>query len=150
MEKKLGEQNLLSMTAYIKRAWNLPDTDIKSYSGLTLAYIGDAIYELVIRTFVVEQGNAPVNKLHKQVVKLVQATAQARLYHTIQDMLTEDERAIYKRGRNSKSFTSAKNADIVEYRTATGLEALFGYLWLIGKMDRILELFNIIIEHIEF
>jgi ribonuclease-3 family protein len=147
MEKKLGEQNLLSMTAYIKRAWNLPDTDIKSYSGLTLAYIGDAIYELVIRTFVVEQGNAPVNKLHKQVVKLVQATAQARLYHTIQDMLTEDERAIYKRGRNSKSFTSAKNADIVEYRTATGLEALFGYLYLTNQTARLLELiYPVLIE----
>jgi ribonuclease-3 family protein len=146
MEKKIDEQNLISMSAYIKKAWKLPDTDIKSYSGLTLAYIGDAIYDLVIRTYVVEHGNAPVNKLHKQVVKLVQASAQAKLYHTIQDMLTEEEEAIYKRGRNAKSFTSAKNADIIEYRTATGLEALIGYLYLTSQTVRLLELIHPIIN----
>jgi ribonuclease-3 family protein len=142
MEKKVNEENTISMSAYIKKVLELPDTDIKSYSGLALAYIGDAIYELVIRTYVVEQGNAPVNKLHKQVVKMVQATAQAKLYHIIQDVLTEEEDAIYKRGRNSKSFTSAKNTDIVEYRTATGLEALFGYLYLTGQTTRLLELIS--------
>lgn len=142
MEKKLDDHNIISMSAYIRQAWNLPDTDIKSYSGLTLAYIGDAIYDLVIRTYIVEHGNAPVNKLHKQVVKLVQASAQAKLYHTIQDKLTEEEEAIYKRGRNAKSFTSAKNADIIEYRTATGLESLIGYLYLTGQTDRLLELIH--------
>lgn len=140
MEKKIINSNCISMSAYLKKAWDLPDTDIKSYSGLTLAYIGDAIFDLVIRTYVVEHGNAPVNKLHKKVVKLVQASAQAQLYHTIQDMLTDEEQAVYKRGRNAKSFTSAKNADIVEYRTATGLEALIGYLYLTGQTDRMLEL----------
>lgn len=142
MEKKLDDHNIISMSAYIRQAWNLPDTDIKSYSGLTLAYIGDAIYDLVIRTYIVEHGNAPVNKLHKQVVKLVQASAQAKLYHTIQDKLTEEEEAIYKRGRNAKSFTSAKNADIIEYRTATGLESLIGYLYLTGQTTRLLELIH--------
>lgn len=140
MEKKITDDNLISLSAYIKANWNLPDTDIRSYSGLTLAYIGDAIYDLVIRTYIVENGNAPVNKLHKQVVKLVQATAQAKLYHIIKDMLTEEEQAIFKRGRNAKSFTSAKNADIVEYRTATGVEALVGYLYLTGRTGRMLEL----------
>ncbi|NLL72004.1 MAG: Mini-ribonuclease 3 [Clostridiales bacterium] len=143
MEKKIiDDSNLIPMSTYIRQTWNLPDTDIKSYSGLTLAYIGDAIYELIIRTYIVEQGNAPVNKLHKQVVKLVKATAQAELYHNIKDKLTEEEAAIYKRGRNAKSFTSAKNADIVEYRTATGLEALIGYLYLTGQIKRILELIH--------
>jgi ribonuclease-3 family protein len=146
MEKKIDEQNLLSMSAYLKKIWELPNTDIKSYSGLTLAYIGDAIYDLVIRTYIVEHGNAPVNKLHKQVVKLVQASAQAKLYHIIQDMLTEEEETIYKRGRNAKSFTSAKNADIVEYRTATGLEALFGYLYLTDQTARLLELIHPILS----
>lgn len=146
MEDKISEENLLSMSEYLKKAWNLPDTDIKSYSGLTLAYIGDAIYDLVIRTYIVWHGNAPVNKLHKQVVKLVQASAQAKLYHTVQDMLTEEEEIIYKRGRNAKSFTSAKNADIVEYRTATGLEALFGYLYLTGQTTRLLELIHPVIN----
>ena len=141
MEKKVAkDDNLIPMSDYIRKAWNLPDTDIKSYSGLTLAYIGDAIYELVIRTYIVEQGNAPVNKLHKQVVKLVKASAQAELYHNIKDKLTEEEEAMYKRGRNAKSFTSAKNTDIVEYRTSTGLEALIGYLYLTGQISRMLEL----------
>ena len=74
MEKKITDENLTSMSEYIRKTWDLPDTDIKSYSGLTLAYIGDAIYDLIIRTYVVESGNAPVNKLHKQVVKMVQAS----------------------------------------------------------------------------
>lgn len=142
MEKKLNHEKILSMSEYIRKAWDLPDTDIKSYSGLTLAYIGDAIYDLIIRTYVVEHGNAPVNKLHKKVVKLVQASAQARLYHAIESMLTEEEESIYKRGRNAKSYTSAKNADIVEYRTATGLEALFGHLYLTGQTARLLELIH--------
>ena len=107
-----------------------------------MAYIGDAIYDLVIRTYVVEHGNAPVNKLHNKVIKLVQASAQAKLYHIIQDKLTDEEEAIYKRGRNAKSFTSSKNADIIEYRTATGLEALFGYLYLTGQTARLLELIH--------
>lgn len=150
MEKKIDqESNLIPMSDYIRKTWNLPDTDIKSYSGLTLAYIGDAIYELIIRTYIVEHGNAPVNKLHKQVVKLVKASAQAELYHNIKDMLTEEEETIYKRGRNSKSFTSAKNTDIVEYRTSTGVEALVGYLYLTGQIKRILELIRPVLTNLE-
>lgn len=132
----------INLTEYIRKTYNLPDTDIKSYSGLTLAYIGDAIYDLIIRTYIVEKGNAPVNKLHKQVIKLVQASAQAKLYHLIQDKLTEEEQAVFKRGRNAKSFTSAKNADIVDYRIATGVEALVGYLYLTGQTSRMLELIS--------
>lgn len=132
----------INLTEYIRETYNLPDTDIKSYSGLTLAYIGDAIYDLIIRTYIVEKGNAPVNKLHKQVIKLVQASAQAKLYHLIQDKLTEEEQAVFKRGRNAKSFTSAKNADIVDYRIATGIEALVGYLYLTGQTSRMLELIS--------
>lgn len=141
MEKELNrDMNKFSIAGYLKQAWALPDTDIKTYSPLTLAYIGDAIYDLIIRTLVVESGNAPVNKLHKNVVKLVQASAQAELFRNIQDTLSEEEMAVYKRGRNAKSFTSAKNAGIVEYRTATGLEALIGYLYLTDQTDRMLEL----------
>lgn len=140
----------VSMAAYIRQSFNLPDTDIKSYSGLALAYIGDAIYDLVIRTFIVEQGNAPVNKLHKKVIKLVQASAQAKHYHLIQDMLTEEEMAVYKRGRNAKSITPSKNADLLDYRTATGLEALMGYLYLTGQTARMMELMQpIFTENIE-
>lgn len=125
---------------YIKSVFHLPETDIRTYSPLTLAYIGDSIFDLIIRTYIVESGNAPVNKLHHRASSLVQASAQAALYHTIKETLTEEELAVFKRGRNAKSFTSAKNAGILEYRIATGLEALIGYLYLTDRMDRLMEL----------
>lgn len=137
MEEKLIN---VPLAGFIKSSFALDNVDINSYSPLTLAYIGDAIYDLIVRTMVVESGNAPVNKLHKKVTTRVQATAQAELFHRIQECLTEEEMAVYKRGRNAKSFSSAKNASIVEYRTATGVEALFGYLYLTDQIDRIIEL----------
>ncbi len=141
MEKELdNSRSDIGIAGYLRKVLRLPETDIKSYSPLTLAFIGDSIFDLVIRTSVVESGNAPVNKLHKRCSVLVQASAQADLYHLIKDQLTEEESAIFKRGRNAKSFTSAKNAGVVEYRTATGLEALMGYLYLTDQMDRLLEL----------
>ncbi len=149
MEKEVNyQQGSVSFAGYLKNRFQLPDTDIKSYSPLTLAYIGDCVYELIIRTFIVEQGNAPVNKLHKKVIKLVQATAQAEHFHKIEALLTEEELSVYKRGRNAKSFTSAKNAGIVEYRTATGVEALVGYLYLLNRTDRIMELMEPVIDSI--
>lgn len=141
MEKELtGGTKSVSFINYIKESLDLPNTDIKTYSPLVLAYIGDSIYDLIIRTAIVENGNAPVNKLHKSVSKLVQASAQADLYFRIKEQLSEEEMAIFKRGRNAKSFTSAKNAGIVEYRTATGLEALLGYLYLSDQTNRMMEL----------
>jgi ribonuclease-3 family protein len=134
MEKELG------FAGYIRNSMNLTETDLKTYSPLTLAFIGDSIFDLIIRTYIVESGNAPVNKLHKRASKLVQASAQAELYHLIKEQLTEEETAVFKRGRNAKSYTSAKNAGILEYRTATGLEALIGYLYLSDRMDRLMEL----------
>ncbi len=142
MEKELTNHSMpeFGIASFIKSSLKLPDTDIKTYSPLTLAFIGDSIFDLIIRTCVVESGNAPVNKLHKRCSVLVQASAQADLYHMIKDQLTEEESAVFKRGRNAKSFTSAKNAGVVEYRTATGLEALMGYLYLTDRMTRLLEL----------
>lgn len=139
-EELMNKMESAGFSRYIKTAFNLPDTDIKTYSPLTLAFIGDSIFDLIIRTYVVESGNAPVNKLHHRSAGLVQASAQADLYHTVKDMLSEEELTIFKRGRNAKSFTSAKNAGVVEYRTATGLEALIGYLYLTDRMDRLMEL----------
>jgi len=147
MEKELmGGPGGMGFAGYIKTTLSLPETDIKTYSPLTLAFIGDSIFDLIIRTSVVESGNAPVNKLHKRASLLVQATAQSELYHLIKDQLSEEETAIYKRGRNAKSFTSAKNAGVIEYRTATGLEALMGYLYLTDQMDRLIELIKPQIE----
>lgn len=114
-----------------------------TYSPLALAYIGDGVYELFIRTYVLSRGNMPVNKMHKASRELVRATAQAKLYHLIEDMLTEEELQVLKRGRNAKSISAPKNADITEYRHATGVEALIGYLYLEGRIDRINEIIEI-------
>lgn len=138
--EKPGPDSNISFSGYIRKAFKLPDNDIRTYSPLTLAFIGDSVFDLIIRTYVVESGNAPVNKLHHRCTKLVQAGAQARLYHSIKDMLSEEEMAVFKRGRNAKSFTTAKNAGLLEYRTATGIEALIGYLYLTNRIDRIMEL----------
>lgn len=144
MEKSVDEK--LSLITYIKLLMGLPDTDIKTYSPLTLAYIGDGVYDLIIRTMIVEQGNAPVNKLHKRVSNLVKAPAQMELFHIIEEILTEEELAVYKRGRNAKSFSTAKNASLTDYRIATGLEALIGYLYLTNQLTRILELIKMGLE----
>lgn len=147
MEKELGgsgqkenSEDSCNVINIIKSYMSLPETDIRTYSPLTLAFIGDVVYDLIMRTIVVEKGNAPVNKLHKKVSSLVKAPAQMELFHKIEGELTEEELGVYKRGRNAKSFTSAKNASITEYRTATGLEALMGYLYLTDQFARILEL----------
>lgn len=120
--------------------------DPKTLSPLTLAYIGDAVFELMVRTLVLADGNAPVNRLHKKARDQVNAKAQANFYFRIADMLTETEAAVFRRGRNAKSFTTPKHADLIDYRHATGLEALFGYLYLDGNMTRALELFRLGIQ----
>ncbi|MEQ2781566.1 ribonuclease III [Lachnospiraceae bacterium AM25-11LB] len=126
-----------------KELFELEDTDIRTYSPLTLAYIGDAIYELVIRTILVEKGNTQVNKLHQRASKLVKASAQSEIVEKLKPYLTEEEMGIFKRGRNAKSFTMAKNASMSDYRRATGFEALMGHLYLTEKWDRMLELIKI-------
>ncbi len=114
------------------------------YSALTLAYIGDAVYELFVRTYLLSDANFPVNKLHKSAIKLVNAKAQSNLYQEIKDILTEEEMAVYKRGRNTNSHPP-KNADMVDYKSATGIEALIGYLYLKGESERILQILRYLI-----
>lgn len=126
-----------------KELFELEDTDIRTYSPLTLAYIGDAIYELVIRTILVEKRNTQVNKLHQRASKLVKASAQSEIIEKLKPYLTEEEMGIFKRGRNAKSFTMAKNASMSDYRRATGFEALMGHLYLTEQWDRMLELIKI-------
>ncbi len=126
-----------------KELFELENTDIRTYSPLTLAYIGDAIYELVIRTILVEKGNTQVNKLHQRASKLVKASAQSAIIEKLKPHLTDEEMGVFKRGRNAKSFTMAKNASMSDYRRATGFEALMGYLYLTGQWDRMLELIKI-------
>ena len=121
-------------------AFGLERKDPRTLPGLTLAYLGDCIYELMIRSMLVEQGIMHVSELNKAAVAHVRAGAQAKLMQSIEEKLTEDERAVYHRGRNAKSASIPKNASVAEYRTATGFEALMGYLYLKGETGRILEL----------
>ena len=118
----------------------LGEINITDYSPLTLAYIGDGIYEVIVRTVIVDEANRQVNKIHKAASNLVKAETQAKMIHLIMDDLTEDEVKIYKRGRNAKAVTRAKNASMSDYRTATGFEALMGWLYLTGQSERMMML----------
>lgn len=129
--------------------FGLEEQDIRTYSPLTLAYIGDAIFELVVRTVLVDRKNAQPEKLHKAATKIVKAETQALMIEALKEDLTEEELAIFKRGRNAKSATKAKNATMSEYRRATGFEALMGYLYLKGEIERMLELIHKGVEKAE-
>ena len=130
------ETNLMQL----KELFHLEDQDLRSYSPLTLAYIGDGVYELIIRTILVKKGNCPVNRLHKKASSLVKAGAQSAIMDVIEEELTPEELSVYRRGRNAHSPTMAKHATMADYRRATGFEALMGYLYLADRFDRILEL----------
>ena len=128
-------------------------TDKEAYpnelSPLNLAFIGDCVYEMLVRESLVLNANRPVNDLHRESVKYVSAKAQTLAYDRIKDMLTEQEIAVYKRGRNAKVGHNPKSASQGEYHIATGVEALFGYLYLTEQVERIKELFNIITKDSE-
>lgn len=143
------EESVKTLLEQIKQVFSCEEVDVRSYSPLALAYIGDAVYELVIRTVVVERANRSTNELHKRTTKIVNAKTQAELIDALQEDLTEEELAVYKRGRNAKSYTMAKNATMADYRKATGMEALVGYLYLQNRMDRVLELVRLGIEKTE-
>ncbi len=126
--------------------FHIKKVDPKTYSPLALAYLGDAVYEIIIRTMIVAKSNQQVNKYHKKASSYVKAEAQAGLIKKIEPHLTEEEKSVYKRGRNAKSYTTAKNASIIDYRVATGFEALVGYLYLQNEFDRLLQLISIGLE----
>ena len=123
-----------------KEALHLKHVEAGEYSPLALAYIGDAVYELAIRTLVMNRGNMQVNKMHKKTANLVKADAQAHFYLLLEEELTDAEKAAYRRGRNAKSFTMPKHATMKDYRMATGFEALMGYLYLSGRTERMVDL----------
>lgn len=127
----------VNLLAKIKQEFECKDVDLRSYSPLTLAFLGDCVYDIIIRTVVVERGNRAPQGLHKKKSYLVNAKTQKELIESIQDILTPEEEDIYRRGRNAKSYTTAKNASVGDYRKATGFEALIGYLYLDDKMDRV-------------
>ncbi len=132
----------------IKERFGLTGADPAQYSPLSLAFLGDSIYGAIVKSIVVLRGNAPANTLDRKAVRYIKAVSQSEAADMLIEgnLLSEEETAIYRRGRNAKSPTSAKNAPVGDYRKATGLEALIGYLYLKGDMNRIIELMQIIIS----
>jgi len=139
MEKSVG----FEFDSYMRELFEMEEVDINTYSPLTLAYIGDCVFDLIIKNLVISHGNKQVSKLHKETSSLVQASAQSLMMRKMQEHLTEEETAVYKRGRNAKSITPAKNQSITDYRRATGFEALLGYLYLKKEWKRMLDLVKI-------
>ncbi len=132
--------------AYIKEEFEIAPVDIRTYSPLALAYIGDGIFDLVIRSIVVGKGNTKASQLHYRTSHIVKAKTQAEMMKVLEEILTPEEADIYRRGRNAKSPTMAKNATMSDYRNATGFEALMGYLYLKDEFPRIVELVKYAIE----
>lgn len=130
----------IDINDYIKTQFEIPPVDVKTYSPLTLAYIGDGVFDLIVRTVVVGKGNIKASQLHQKTSQIVKAHSQAVLIETLVPYLAEDEMDVYRRGRNAKSPTMAKNASMSDYRKATGLETLMGFLYLTNQFERAVEL----------
>ena len=137
------EKSIISLEDSLDSVFGLSSKDWKLYSPLTLAYLGDAVYEMVIRTICVKRTNMQTQTLHRKVTGYVSAKAQAKMMDALIGELTEEEESIYRRGRNSKPYTKAKNASMEEYLKATGFEALVGYLYLQKEYERM----NALIAH---
>lgn len=138
----------VSILDNIKSQFLLESMDVNRYSPLSLAFIGDSVFDLVVKTVMVEKANCPANVLHRRTSAVVKAESQSKMVQWFidNDTLSDEENAIYKRGRNAKSPTTAKNASVADYRKATGLEALIGYLYLLGRTERLVELIKLGME----
>lgn len=123
---------------------NLTEREVNQYSPLALAFLGDSVYDLLVREKILLAANLPASKLHNIKVKRVCATYQSLAVEAVMPMLDEKEAAILKRGRNATGNTVPKNSSAIDYRRATALECLFGYLFLLNKKERIDELFQVI------
>jgi ribonuclease-3 family protein len=124
----------------------LTEQEANLYSPLALAFLGDSVYDTLVREYLLRQANMPVAKLHSMKIKLVCAEYQSEAYETLAVHLTDKELSVLKRGRNATGNSIPKHADAAEYRRATALESLMGYLYLTGQNDRINELFGLIIS----
>ena len=130
----------LSLLDAIKEKFDCEEVDLRTYSAGSLAFIGDCVFEIVIRTVLVERGQRQSDGLHNKKSKIVNAKMQAQIIEALLPELTEEEVAVFKRGRNSNTHSKAKNASVGDYRKATGLEAMFGYLYLAGRQERVIDL----------
>ena len=133
----------------MQEMFQMQEVEAETYSPLALAYIGDCIFDLVIKNLVLNRGNKQVKKLHKETSQIVQASSQSKMMRVLQDELTEEEQQIYKRGRNSKTISPAKNQSVTDYRRATGFEALMGYLYLQRRYERMLELIKMGLDSLD-
>lgn len=138
-----------NLTSDIWGVLGLKSVSPRQLSPLVLAYIGDSIFDLVVKTKIVTAGNTQVNKMNRAASSIVKAESQSKMIGYLEDKLTEEEGSVYKRGRNAKSYTSAKNASISDYRRATGFEALMGYLYLSGQYERMCELIKDALDWLE-
>ena len=150
MEESL-RKDIYDLPKTIKEAYGFDEQDPSQLSPLVLAYIGDTVFDLIVRLRVIEEANEPVKKLNKKATSVVNASTQAAMMRErILPNLTEEEERVFKRGRNTKSYSSSKHAKLVDYRVATGFEALLGWLYLKGRLDRITELVLPAIPDYEF
>ena len=131
---------------YMEQIPGIGKVDPRASSPLVLAYIGDCVFDLIIKMMVAGRGNRQVHKLHEETSHYVQASAQSFMMRAMQEHLTEEEHAVYRRGRNARSVSPAKNQSITDYRRATGFEALIGYLYLNREYARLTELVSIGLE----
>ena len=125
---------------------NLTHSEINAISNLGLAHMGDCVFEILVRAYLCASGEKTVDKLHRDTIRMVKATSQAEFADKMLPMLTEEELAYYRRGKNSHVHAVPKSATPQEYAKATGLEALFGALWLLGRTERLNELFNAVMS----
>ena len=137
MEKSV---NSLSLEESIAAQFDLKEKDWTQYSPLTLAYIGDCVYDLVVRTVLVKRTNKPTDRLHRETAGVVRAVAQSAAARSLLEEFTPEELAVYRRGKNARPHTIAKHATRKEYLQATGLEAVLGYLYLDGQYERVVQL----------
>lgn len=143
MEESLNELTILSQ---VRKEFGIEGVDIRTLSPLTLAYIGDAVFEIIIRTLIVEQGQRSTRTLHRHTIQVVCADTQAKMIEAVYENLTENEQEIYRRGKNTRINSSAKSSSLQNYRKATGFEALCGYLFLQDNTVRVIQIVKQAIE----
>lgn len=145
----MEESIMKSLANSISECFKMQEVDIRTYSPLSLAYIGDCVFDLIIKTLVMNEGNQPVQKMHQKTSRIVQASSQSKMMRILQPLLTEEEHAVYKKGRNTKAVSPAKNQSLTDYRRATGFEALIGHLYLTDQYDRMVELVKTGLSYLE-
>lgn len=138
-----------SLAKSISERFDMREVDVRTYSPLALAYIGDCVFDLIIKTLVMSEGNQPVQVLHQKTSSIVQAASQSKMMRILQPLLTEDEHTVYKKGRNTKAVSPTKNQSLTDYRRATGFEAVIGYLYMTDQYERIVELVKMGLEYLE-